>query len=409
MRVPPNCEYFAKDAAPPEAEKQVAELAFRYGECYSSYVAAEDGWETFFGPDRCGVVRFTRWLGYYVYNASGLLAAPEDRARLLEHFRRFLDLNRLNGLFICIGRDQLPLFREQGCQVSKNGEEPLVRLETATWRGKEFEWLRRQENYCLRQNLDVVEIDTDPSDPDYRETIVPQLEEVSREHIEATLHGFEMRYFVGRFTPFAMGHKRLFAAVRGDHIEAFIVCTPCLAGTMWAIEMYRKRNDATRGVMPFTMLQIMRRLKEEGVAWCSLSLIPAVRATRITGDHWAAGGWSYMWWNYFNWAFDVRGIYHFKSRFRPDSREMYYVSWPRTTLLSMLGCGRVWGIYRLSPWRLLKRFFQWAVKRDARQTLAEPAFRPSRVIRSSLSRPEAVQQRPADAPEQLASEGEPVS
>jgi len=186
-----------------------------------SYVAAEDGWETFFGPDRCGVVRFTRWLGYYAYNASGLLAPPEERSRLLEHFRQFLDLNRLNGLFICIGRDQLPLFREQGCQVSKNGEEPLVRLETATWRGKEFEWLRRQENFCLRENLEVVEIDPDPSDPNYRDILVPQLEEVSREHIEATLHGFEMRYLVGRFTPFAMGHKRLFAAVKGSGLSCF--------------------------------------------------------------------------------------------------------------------------------------------------------------------------------------------
>src|SRR5258707_15152965 len=87
VRVPPNFEYFAKDAAPPEAEKQVAELAFRYGECYSSYVATEDGGETFFGPDRCGVVRFTRWLGYYVYNASRLLAPPEERPRLPDPFR----------------------------------------------------------------------------------------------------------------------------------------------------------------------------------------------------------------------------------------------------------------------------------------------------------------------------------
>jgi len=51
----------------------------------------------------------------------------------------------------------------------------------------------------------------------------------------------------------------------------------------------------------------------------------------------------------------------------------------------------------------MKRFFQFAQKRDARQTLAEPSFRPTRVIRGSLSRPKV------EPEQQIAPEGEPVT
>jgi phosphatidylglycerol lysyltransferase len=164
-----------------------------------------------------------------------------------------------------------------------------------------------------------------------------------------------MRYFVGRFTPLAMGHRRLFVARCGERAEAFVVLNPCLGGGTWAIEMYRRREDATRGVIPFAMLQIMRRLQEEGVALCSLSLIPTVRCGRaVKGDSWTGRGGFVLWWYGLNWLFDVRGIYHFKSRFRPEYREMYLVSSPKTSLLSLCGMCRTWGVWRVSPWRLVR-------------------------------------------------------
>lgn len=382
VRVPDDCEYLSAAAEDADTLAAVDDLAFRHGENSSAYIVTERGWETFWGPERRGVVRFTRWLGSFVYVTGGVIAAGEDQPRVLAKFREFLELNRWNALFVCLGRDQLPPFRELGCQVSKAGEEPIIRLATASWCGKHFEWLRRQENFCKRQGLELVEIAADAGDRGYREDIVPQLETVSREHLAATLHGRELEYFVGRFRPLEMGRRRLFAVCAGDRIEAFLVCNPCCDGRMWAIEMFRRREDAPRGVIPFAMLQAMRQMQAEGVELCSLSVIPTVRATKpIRGDSWAARGGCFLWWHGLNWLYDVRGMYHFKSRFRPESREVYFVSWPRTTFWSMIGFTRVFGLTRFSWLRLAGSVWRKFGKREARESLAEPQLRPEKVLR----------------------------
>lgn len=390
LRVPTDCEYYPADATPPGMEEIVRQFAFQYGETYSSYLVTEDGWETFWCPERRGVVRFVRWCGYYALSVGGLLAPPEDQAYLLEHFQKFLALNRLTVMFMNVGRDQLAPFRQQKYQVTKSGEEPVVRLETATWQGKDFEWVRRQENFCKRQGLVLEEIKADPEDPVYKNEIAPELIAISDEHVAATVHGRELRYFVGRFTPFDMAHKRIFIARSPERIEAFIVCNPCLEGAMWAIEMYRRREDATRGVVPFAMLQTMRVLREEGVAYCSLSAIPMLRCDNPQkGDSLVVRGACYLWWRYGNFLYDMHGIYHFKSRFRPEYRENYVVAWPKASFLSVFGMGRTWGITKVSPWRLLRELVKLVMKSETRKTMAVPELRPDRILRRLLLRPKS--------------------
>jgi phosphatidylglycerol lysyltransferase len=379
--LPPGCEHYDQRQAPVEMGADVRDFAFRFGETFVAYLVTEEGWETFWSPDRRGLIRFVRW-GRYAFSVGGLLAAPRDQPELLRLFLQFIQARGWMMTFYNIGRDRLSLFRDQDCQATKCGEEPIVRLDRANWKGKELEWVRRQENYCKRQGVRVHEVTPNPDDPVYRDTVAPELAAISREHVANTLHGRELRYVVGQFKPLAMGHQRLFIARSPERIEGFVVCNPCLAGRMWAIEMYRRRTDAPRGVIPFAMVQTMRQLQEEGIAYCSLSATPALRCENIlAGDSWAARGAYVYWWRYFNWLYDVRGIYHFKSRFRPDYREMYLVSWPQTTILSLIGVGMVWGVFWFNPWKLLTDMVTQTRSRAARKSLAEPRFRPSRVLR----------------------------
>jgi phosphatidylglycerol lysyltransferase len=330
---------------------------------------------------------------------GGLLAPTERRADLLAQFVRYARARRWHVSFWNIGRDQLPMFRELGFQATKCGEEPFVRLAGATWQGKDYEWLRRQENFCRRQGLEVAEVATDPGDPAYRDVLVPQLEAISQAHVEATVHGREMQYFVGRFTPLDMGHKRLFVARRDGDVEAFIVLNPCLGGTTWAIEMYRRREDATRGVIPFTMMQALRRLQAEGADFCSLSLIPAVRCERaVKGDSGPARVACVLLWNYGNWIFDLRGIYHFKSRFRPEYRDMYIVALPKASVLSMIAMGRTWGLLSFNPLRLLRSSGEKILKWSSRRSLAEPDAGNRRVLRHLTPRPGRSGTQPAETP-----------
>jgi phosphatidylglycerol lysyltransferase len=407
MKIPDAVRYYPASARmPPELQERMREFAYRYGDTYASYLSADDGLDTVWSRDGRGVIRFARWGGCYCIVVGGLLAPPDDQPALLDGFLRLAKLNRWHVSFYNIDRQNLPLFRRFGLEVTKFGEDPVVRLDKATWEGKDYEWIRRQENYCRRQGVRLFEVSPNPHDPLYRRQIAPELEAISREHIAATLHGRELRWFVGSFDAYRLGRRRLFVAMRDSRIEAFVVCNPCLDGAMWAVESYRRRADAPRGVMPFAILQVMRALKREGVAYCSLSLIPLVRCeTAVKGDSPIARTALVFLWRHMNSIFDFRGIYHFKSRFRPEYREMYMVAWPRVTVRSMIALGMGWGLLKLNPWRLVQRALGKSQKLDSRRSLAEPDYRPSKILRRFTRSSPPAEAHPAVPPpcgEQLA-------
>jgi phosphatidylglycerol lysyltransferase len=375
-------EHFADQSrAPADALALVEQRAYEFGHTYDSYLASEPDREYYFGPQRRGVIGFRRW-ARQAYVVGGLLAQEEERDALLASFMNFANRERLRVSFFNLVRSDLEPFRRQGFQVTKIGEEPLVALADATWRGKDYEWLRRQENYCARQGLVLEEVAHDPHDPAYRDWLVPELEDVSREHLAGTLHRRELEFFEGRFHPLALGRRRLFVARRAGRVEAFLVCNPALAGAVWGIEMFRRRAEATRGVVPFAMLRIMRQLKAEGVDYVSLSQVPCMRCHLAQrGDSRWMRWLIWLWWRGLGGVFDVRGIYHFKSRFRPVYREMYVAARPAITPLTLWGFGATWGLTRVSPLRLARHAWQAWRKGDRRATLAEPEMGADRLIR----------------------------
>jgi phosphatidylglycerol lysyltransferase len=372
--LPAGCEFYSTQSAmPAEALALLDRYAYEYGESYDSYLATEDDRQYFWSPRRRGVIGFVRWRRT-LNILGGLLAAPQDVEDLLEKFLEFARLNRLTVNFVNIGRDQAKLFRRHNFKINKCGEELIVRLDRVNWQGKPYEWLRRQENYCVRQRLRVEEIDPENDPEYYREHIVPQLEEVNREHLTGTVHGRELVFFEGRFDPWSLRRRRLFVTTDAGRIVAFVICNPALAGDMWAIEMYRRRADALRGVIPYSMLQVLRQLKDEGVLYGSLSSVPFLRCgpPNNNDDLRLQGGCQFFWYG-MNWLFDIRGIFHFKSRFRPDSRELYMATYPRMTFESMFSLLFSWELLRIAPLRLARHVIEYWRSRKQRKGLVSPA------------------------------------
>ncbi len=393
---------------PSDALVLVEQYAYELGQTYDSYLSTEPDREYFFSPARRGAVGFKRW-GRYAYIVGGLLASPGDQDELLQTFLEFAAAQRLHVSFYNLGCNELEPFRRQGCEISKCGEEPMIKLANTSWNGKDYQWLRRQENFCTRQGVVLRELAHDSCDPEYRDRIVPVLEEISRIHVAGTLHAQELEFFEGRFRPLALGRRRLFVAERNSRIEAFLVCNPCLAGSMWAIEIYRRHPDATRGVIPFAMLKIMRQLKSEGVAYVSLSQIPCLRTgLPMQGDSRLLRYVTRIWWYGFGWIFDMRGIYHFKSRFRPDYRELYVAASPKITLLSLLGFAATWKLLVFNPFRLAVHGLRKVRKSGDRAKLARPEFRAERLVRELRGGSDASGNHPtsqAAAPAELANNG----
>src|SRR5262249_8521765 len=148
-------------ASPPGADscadrRRVEEFAYRFGRGYDSYLILEPDREWFWSRDGRGLIGYVR-LGRYVKVPGGLLADDEHKAGLLRGFWEFPRERRLRVCFYNICEDELPLFSKCGLQITKWGEEPLVDLQSCSWEGKAFEWVRRQTNFCRRKGLEFRE------------------------------------------------------------------------------------------------------------------------------------------------------------------------------------------------------------------------------------------------------------
>ncbi len=383
---PDGCTHIAgRERLSAEQLATVETLAYREGEAYDSYLSLERDLEYFFGADGQGVVGFTRWQRH-LFVVGGLLAAESRRGRLLAQFMEFARANRLEISFLNIlGRD-VPAFREAGFSVSKVGEEPVVPLENCTWQGADYAWVRRQENFCTRSGVRFEEIIPDPDCPTYREQIAPEILEVSREHLQDTVYGRELSMMVGRLDPLAMFRKRLFVARKEGRIEAFVIANPGRNGDLWAVETYRKRVQATRGVIAFLITQIARQLRTEDVKLLSLCQVPSLRVKcgTVSDSSFVTNGLEF-WWKRLPWFYDPPRQYHFKSRFRPQYRECFIATYPKTRIAPMLAFFFKWGVivpdFKRLPMQMLRRMAKW----KNRERLADPASEPYQMYQPAFA------------------------
>ena len=149
---------------------------------------------------------------------------------------------------------------------------------------------------------------------------------------------------------------------------------------MWAVEVYRRRRDAVRGVIPAVIMHAMRLMQAEGVEYFSLSLSPFLRCTPVAGDSAMFRTIANFWWRFLNPIYDVKGLFHFKSRFRPDYREMYLAAHPRITIRSLLAMAMTWQLFHFNPFRLAWRSLRHSSSGE-RRMLATPHRGADRLIR----------------------------
>jgi phosphatidylglycerol lysyltransferase len=367
--------------APPASAREPAftstplhEFAYRYGNSYDAYLATEPGRLTFWSRDGQGVVTYIRHKRH-VFVGGGLLAPDAHKEQLLREFLEHVESQGLRIVFHNIAENDLPHFRKFGFQITKWGEDPVVDLTTCTWSGKPFEWVRRQSNYCLRQGLTVVEVRPEAMGADEWSRIFAEVLEVGAESLATKPQTAEMKFYQGRLGEHPLGLRRLFIA-RGDdgagRIEGFVVCNPMQNGTVWATEIYRHRTGCVRGTVAFLLHQLMLQLQAEGIRAVSLSFIPGLHCRK-----WNAGE-SFLLRRgligverRLSCVFDIPGVRHFKSRFRPHYDNLYICARPKLSFGSLVTMMRVWGVFKLSFRKLARIIFERLKKRSARCTLAQ--------------------------------------
>ncbi len=357
----------------PASRAALEDLAFRYGQSYESYLVTEPDRHCFFMAERLGAVAFLR-RDRYLHVGGGLLADAADRPALLDSFADWARQHKFRLMFYNVGPQDLSLFRAAGFQVTKWGEEPIIDLRDLTWAGRKFEWVRRQTNYAIRQGLEFSECHPDRLAPPVWDQLARELVEISDSVLAERPQVGDIGFLNGRFDPACIGRRRLFIArhARLERVEGFLMCNPCRGGNEWALELYRDRPDAVRGTIPFLMHQALRQFQQEGIERASLCLVPAMRCNRpLAGDSPLIRRAMTVS-RYFGFIFDVAGLYHYKSRFRPRFEDRFICAAPPVTLGAACSFVGLCGAMRLNPVKLARRLWRQCTRAGARSTLASP-------------------------------------
>ena len=349
-------------------------MAYEYGQSYDSYLSTEGNLTQFWSSDRRSVIAYAKD-GRFLHVQGGLLGPVEDRPALLREFFAFLQKQRYLATFYNIGEGDLPLFRDHGFQVTKWGEEPLLDLAGITWSGRDYEWVRRQTNYCRRHDAVVTEcVKADYSETEWDE-LMDEIRSIKAECLSTKPQRGDVRFFNGEVDPPSWDRRRLFVA-RSDkgagRIEGFLICLPYDGGRQWSIETYRHRLDAPRGIIAFLIHQAVETMKCDGIETVSLCLCPAVRYERLPNDSWIIRRCLQFGFHYASAFFDMPGEYHFKSRFRPRFIRRYICHWPHATAASMLSIVRLSGAVELDLTKFVSNLWPRLVRPKTRRNLAMP-------------------------------------
>lgn len=364
--------YTSKASMSPDRIQLLEEMAFQHGRYYDSYLITEPDREYLFSSEDYGVVAFSR-KGRYLTVAGGFICGEYHRPEFVAEIVEFVRLNRLVISFLSIDETDASLFREFGFQISRWGVESRIALDGHEWKGKPYEWVRRQSNFVTRQSVSFEEWNSDFDSLPLSQARYKELKEVSDEHIAGKPHQGEIPFLEGRLLRGELYRRRIFVAInseRDDRVEGFVVCNPLQQGECWSIEMYRQRRDAPRGTIPFLFKQVIDQLQAEGCREVSLCAVPTIGAQRkLPGSAFVVRLCLYLWNRFGASVFDCRGIYHYKSRFRPVFSDVYIGAYPRSS------CGAVWAyvksseVFHLRWGEVLKRSF--SLKR-LKNSLADP-------------------------------------
>jgi phosphatidylglycerol lysyltransferase len=338
-------------------------LAYEYGETPYSYLAVESHRHCYLAADHSAAMSVVI-SGWKLHIFGGILAPFEARRQIITQLGQLAkQTKRLINCYSISEQDRM-LFEDEGWEVTKFGEETSLKLKPHSWSGKPYEWVRRQSNYCLRVGLSCREVNHQTMDTISWQKLTQELFDIQREDLAHRVYAAEMNFIVGKLQPDQLGRRRLFIAENEEtrRIEGFVVANPMRGGKGWGFEMYRKRQDAPRGCVPFLIKWIIDALKSEGVEEASLCMLLWKDTHQFAGKRTSPlARWGLaVAYHVGDFFYNTKGMTHFKTRFRPELSNCYVCVTPKITVLSCIDFFRVIGAFSFNARNIFRnswRFF----------------------------------------------------
>lgn len=340
-----------------------------------AWFALADDSDYFFSRNQRAVIA-------YKFESDTLLAIGdpigpvEEHRPLLEEFAAYCAERDWQFAFFQARTEHLPLYRTLGWSAFHIGEEPVIDPRTFTLEGGAMGNVRRTARKAGESGVTVRHFrpDAERFDPAHLpHGWLDQLRAVSDEWLRG--QGGERGFCMGRFDPAHWSEAWVAIAWNESaaRIEGFVTWIPVPARHGWALDLMRRRADATAGVMDLLVVRSIEAAREHGDALVSLSLSALARVDETASGAEPDPVREFLIQNLARF-YDFKGLFEWKRKFAPTFEDRWLVH-PSPLALPRVALALVRAQSRRGLWSYFQRPHR--VEPPARPIAPPPATAPA--------------------------------
>ncbi|AQS65624.1 DUF2156 domain-containing protein [Streptomyces pactum] len=258
----------------------------------SSFLAVNEGNETFGVPGLNGVISFRR-TGRYAVQFGGPFADRASYDALLERFVTHVRDRDLTLVAVQLQREDTDAYVRQGFTVNQIGASWAVRVPDLTLRGTRFMQLRNKVSRAHRNGLKIQEVQA----AEWQDGLAV----VDRAWLGSKGEGARpLEFLVGQIGGPMQAHRRLFVGTIDDAPVAYISYSPVYGSRAgWMHDLSRRIPDGSPGLMEAINAHALEVFRGEGVEWLHFGFTPF---TGLDASHEVPGhSPAFQWLMHFLW------------------------------------------------------------------------------------------------------------
>jgi phosphatidylglycerol lysyltransferase len=300
--------------------KKTRALVNQYGKNPISYLAYEKDKKYFFGTNVEGVVAYTVAADTAVC-CGDIICNPDEASLFLAEFMIFCKQNGLSIVLLNVTELLLAVYEAAKFECAKYGEDAAFKLDEYSLAGGKAASVRAAVNHANRNGLIVSEYK--PLEG-RNEAIESAIKNISNCWLQAKACS-ELSFMFGGIGLEDPDGRRYFTASNPEgEMLGFVVFNPFDNGRGYLAEVTRRRPDAPQGVMEKIMFEAFTQMKQEGVDWGSLGLVPLVNVREKDRTLLTERLFEFIYEN-LNKIYGFKSLYHAKKKYAPTHWQPRYM------------------------------------------------------------------------------------
>jgi lysylphosphatidylglycerol synthetase-like protein (DUF2156 family) len=258
-----------------DSPDRVVEILRARAEHPSAFLTFNDGTEHYVEPSIEGAIAYRPAGRGHLIQLCGPIAAPGDRAPLLESFKRWAASQGRRITAVQLEREDGELYARSGFTVNQFGASYTIDLEAFTLRGTRFMKLRNKLKRSKRLGVSVRELEAG-------ERVDDELDAIDAEWLKSKGRlAKELKFMVGERGGRGASLRRIFVAEHDGRLVAYVTYSPVWGERGgWLYDLTRRRPEAPPGTVDLVFHTALEQLREEGTRWLHLGFTPYVDFSR---------------------------------------------------------------------------------------------------------------------------------